>query len=115
MNTFLVHIKDLLGIPSEVKEFDNQLVLYINMTLSVLSQLGLGPKEPYQTTLNEGSLDDFLPDDEGIHASVMIYIYNKVRLMFDPPTSAFVLKSLETVINEYEWRFSCYLREEENG
>lgn len=108
MNKILASTKELLGIPEEVTDFDTQLVIYINMVLMTLNQLGFGTAEPYVTTDTTGDLATFLPDDEGIRSTVQMYIYTKVRLLFDPPTSSFVLATLQTTINEYEWRLTNY-------
>ena len=35
---------------------------------------------------------------------VKTYIYLKVRLMFDPPTSGVLIDSMNNMISELEWR-----------
>lgn len=113
MVSFLDSTKEQLGIPSEVKEFDSQLITLINSALSILNQLGFGPSEGYIITkTNPGDWDEFLPNDESIRNTVLVYIAAKVRLEFDPPTSSFVLTSLEKTIAEYEWRFNTYTEPE---
>jgi len=107
MITILKATKELLGIPTDVTDFDTQLVVFINTTLLTLSELGFGT-EPYQITNVSGSLEDYLPDDEIIRGVVQTYIWMKVRIMFDPPTSAFLLSALQTVISEYEFRLQVY-------
>lgn len=107
MNEILDNTKELLGIPDDVTDFDAQLVIYINMALAQLTQLGVGDTS-YQVTLESGSLDTFLPGEDGIHATLQMYIYLKTRLLFDPPTSSFVLNSLEAAIKEQEWRLTDY-------
>lgn len=107
MNDILTATKELLGIPEDVSEFDSQLVMYINMTFMILNQLGVGPTEPYIVTLTSGSLEEFI-SDEGCHGLLQMYIYTKVRVLFDPPTTSFVLKALESTLEEYEWRLTDY-------
>jgi hypothetical protein len=110
MNEILLATKELLGIPEEVTEFDSQLVNYINMVLVILNQLGVGITG-YQTSATTGALDEFLPveEDVSMHSLVQMYIYTKVRLLFDPPTSSFVLSSLQGTVQEYEWRLTDYI------
>jgi len=109
MNAILSSTKELLGIPSEVTDFDTQLVVYINMALLTLDQIGIGSTdEAYQITLIDGDLEEFLPVNPDIYGLVQMYIYTKVRLQFDPPTSAFVLDALKGTIAEYEWRLQTY-------
>jgi hypothetical protein len=109
MNSVLTGIKELLGIPESVTDFDNQLVMYTNMAFMSLHDIGFMPSVAvYQMTLEDGDLDDYLPADPSIHHTIMIYLHAKVRLVFDPPASAFVLASLEKFIAEQEWRLSNY-------
>lgn len=35
------------------------------------------------------------------------YVYLKVKLVFDPPTSSFVVESIKQSISEYEWRINA--------
>jgi hypothetical protein len=107
MNAILSSTKELLGIPAEVTDFDTQLVLYINMALTTLNHIGFGPEE-YQITLTDGDLEDFLPDDEHVRSLVQMYIFTKVKVLFDPPSSSYVLTALKETIAEYEWRLSVY-------
>lgn len=107
MNTVLSSTKELLGIPSDVTDFDNELIVYINMVFAILNQLGIGPSTPYNVTLTEGSLEDFIAD-ESMHGIIQMYIYTKVRILFDPPASSFVLTALDASIKEYEWRLTDY-------
>lgn len=108
MNKILASTKELLGLPEDVTVFDSQLVIYINMQLATLEQVGLGTEENYQVTVTEGDLDDFLPDDEGLHDQVKMYIYLKTRILFDPPATTAVLEALQKSAAELEWRLKSY-------
>lgn len=108
VSLLLSGVKDLLGIPSTETSFDSQLVMYINSVFETLNQLGFGPATTFKITKTTGSIEDFLPTDEGVREFAMLYVYHKVRLMFDPPTSSFVLASLQSIVNEYEWRLTNY-------
>ena len=37
---------------------------------------------------------------------VKTYMYMKVRLLFDPPTSSAAIASMEKLISEFEWRLN---------
>lgn len=110
MNTLLAGVKELLGIPDEVTDFDGQLVMYINMALRLLNDIGFGPATVYQITLESGSMDDFLPEDDDLHDTALLYIYMKTRLLFDPPTTSFVLTALQNAVKESEWRLNDYAK-----
>jgi len=107
MNKILSSTKELLGIPDAATEFDSQLVLQINSVLTTLHEIGFS-EDVYQTTLTDGDLEEYIPDDEAIRAKVQMYIFTKVRLVFDPPTSSFVLTALQATAAEYEWRLTDY-------
>lgn len=111
MDSILTSVKKMLGITEEYDNFDPELVIYINSVFTVLFQLGVGPDEQFHITGKKEVWTDFLP--EGDIEAVKTYVYFKVRLMFDPPSSSFVLESFNKQISELEWRMNV-LAEEKN-
>lgn len=105
MDSILTSIKKMLGIEQEYTQFDLDIILNINSVLMTLSQLGVGPETGFAIIGAEETWDDFLGDRTDLE-SVKSYIYLKVRLLFDPPTSSFVLEAMERQINEFEWRLN---------
>lgn len=102
MESILISIKKLLGIDADYDAFDTDIIIHINSVLMILTQLGVGT--PYFTI--SGSFEtwnDFMNDDARIE-SVKTYVYQKVRMIFDPPTSGTHVQALEKSINEFEWR-----------
>lgn len=78
----------------------------INTTLSTLNQLGFGPTngmilDGYNTIWAE--LMDGRTDAE----FVKTYIYQKTKLLFDPPTNSAALTALKDCIAENEWRITA--------
>ena len=47
MNSILTSVKKLLGITEECTDFDADIIMYINMALFALVQMGVGPGEEY--------------------------------------------------------------------
>lgn len=45
MNSILTSVKKLLGIAEECTDFDADIIMYINMALFALVQMGVGPGE----------------------------------------------------------------------
>jgi hypothetical protein len=70
-----------------------------------LTQLGVGPDTGFLITDATQTWVDFLGDRKDLEA-VKTFIYLKVRLLFDPPSSAFVLEAMERQIREIEWRLN---------
>ena len=106
MESILTSIKKLLGIAEEYEHFDNDIIMHINSVFMILTQLGVGPSKGFVITDSSASWDDFLPEGGEKLQAVKTYMYMKVRLMFDPPTSSAVMESMNRMINELEWRLN---------
>lgn len=103
--SILISIKKLLGLSDEYEAFDTDIVIHINSVLGILTQLGVGPKEGFVITDETEKWDDYIQDKTEINF-VKTYIYLKVRLLFDPPQNASLIKAIEDSIKEYEWRLN---------
>lgn len=103
MESILTSIKKMLGIEEDYTHFDSALILFINSAFGILYQLGVGQKtEPFKITGKDELWKDFISNNE--IETVKSYIFAKVKLQFDPPTSSFVLSSYQDLIKEFEWR-----------
>lgn len=103
MDSILTSIKKMLGIAEGCTDFDTDLIIHINSILMVLTQLGVGPKEGFTIEDKNDYWDDFVEDIEQLEA-VRTYVYLKVRLIFDPPSSSSVIEAFNRTISELEWR-----------
>lgn len=102
-NSILLDIKKLLGLTSEYDVFDTDIIININSIFMVLNQLGVGPERPYMISGDSEQWSDFT-DDISFVSAVKTYIYLRVKLIFDPPSSSFVIESINKQIAELEWR-----------
>lgn len=105
MESILTSIKKLLGIAEDYTHFDADIIMHINSVLMILSQLGVGPTEGFRIEDETSEWTDFVPDIEKLEA-VKTYVHLKVKLLFDPPLNASVLKSTEELIGELEFRLN---------
>lgn len=105
MDSILTSIKKLLGIAEEYEHFDSDLIMHINSVFMVLNQLGVGPAEGFSITDKTETWEDFTQNNLIIQ-SVKSYVYLKVRLLFDPPSSSAVMESINRQISELEWRLN---------
>ena len=105
MESILTSVKKLLGIDDEYTHFDMDIIMHINSVFAVLTQLGVGPSEGFSITDQYATWDDFFQNTLYMEM-VKSYMYMKVRLMFDPPTSSSVLSAMERQISELEWRIN---------
>lgn len=97
--TILGDIKKMLGLDDDYDVFDRDIKILINSALMSLGQIGAvdrGKKiDDYE------SWEEICPDVEGIK----LYLYIKVRMVFDPPTGA-AMEALKSELSEIEWRLS---------
>lgn len=102
-NSILETIKKLLGIDTECKDFDIDVIVNINTVISALTQMGVGPEEGFSITGSDETWNDFI---EELHGFEMIktYIYLKVKNIFDPPQQQSLIGSSERIISEIEYR-----------
>lgn len=106
--SILNSIKLKLGLtPDVITEFDTDVIDAINMAISILTQMGIGPDTGYAITSAEDKWTDYIGDDKRL-TMVKSYIYLKTRLIFDPPQSSYVLSSMEESAKELEWRLGIY-------
>lgn len=103
MDSILNTIKHLVGPGVSDSSFDVDLVIHINSAFSILHQLGVGPSAPFRIQDDTSVWSDF-SEDPIIIDVVKTYIYEKVRLIFDPPSQSSVLEALKADIKELEWR-----------
>lgn len=109
----LASVKKLIGVPEESTDFDLDILMNINAAIVTLSQIGVGPSDPFTVTGNEETYSDFLGEDFKGTALVKMYLVYKTQLGFDHPASGAVSASLEKKIAETEWRLSVMVNPEE--
>ena len=105
MESILTSIKKLLGIAEEYEHFDNDIIMHINSVFTILNQLGVGPTEGFFIEDDSSTWDEFIEDLTKLQA-VKSYVFMKVKLLFDPPTSSAVTDSYNRLITEFEWRLN---------
>lgn len=105
MDSILTSIKKMLGIAEEYTPFDIDIILHINSVFMILNQLGVGPSSGFRIEDDSATWSDFTEDKLDVEA-VKSYIYLKVRLLFDPPSSSAAMESINRLISELEWRLN---------
>lgn len=109
--SILKSVKKNLGIDPDYTPFDEMILTHINTAFSTLYQLGVGPANGFFVEDDIATWDDFITGDDIIVNACKTYVYLRVRILFDPPTTSFVLTSMKEQLQEYEWRINV-LREE---
>ncbi len=107
MESILKSIKKMLGVPEEYDAFDEQITLHINSVFAILNQLGVGNGQKFMITGSDETWDDYiLQDDDLSIEEVKSYVYLKVKMIFDPPTSGVAAEAFKSQIAEFEWRLN---------
>lgn len=104
--SILLSTKKVLGLAPEDTSFDLDVITHINSTFSNLHDLGLGPVDGFMIEDEEAVWADVVTNIR-ILSQVKTYVYLKVRLVFDPPTTSYVLNAMKDQIAEHEWRLSA--------
>jgi hypothetical protein len=126
-DSILTNVKKIVGITEADTSFDPDIIMHINTVFSVLTQLGIGPTAGFMIEDASPTWDDFLgvrqtgqlqtdgtvvyTDQQLTSADKLLnmvktYVYLRVRLIFDPPQTSFVIESLNKQIEELEVRIS---------
>lgn len=104
-DSILMSIKNLLNVEYDDMAFDTQIGMAINGEFMTLHQLGIGPKEGFFVIDADTKWSDF-SDDKTLIETVKMYIYMKVRMIFDPPGSSVVADQFNNRIAELEFRLN---------
>lgn len=105
MESILTSIKKMLGIEEEYTHFDPDIIMHINSTFMTLNQLGVGPQPGFSISDKSTIWDEYV-DPSMDFEGVKTFIFLKVRLIFDPPSTSFVIDAMERQIKELEWRLN---------
>jgi len=105
VDSILTSVKKMLGIEEEYTHFDSDVTLHINSVMLYLNQLGVGPETGFMITDSTETWNDLLLDRLDLIAAKTC-IFLKVKLIFDPPSSGFVVDAIERQIKELEWRLN---------
>lgn len=105
MESILNTLKKPLGVPIEMTNFDDELIMHINSALMSVQQLGIGPITGFSISSSEDIWEDLLGDRLDLEG-VKTYLYLKVRLVFDPPQNSFLVEAIKSQITELESRLN---------
>ena len=103
IDSVLLSTKQMLGISPEDTSFDVNVIMSINTALTILMDLGLTEVEDQIVIDDDMTWDDLLGGRTDIEY-VKTYVYQKVKMIFDPPTSTAAIDAMQRSISELEWR-----------
>ena len=101
--------KKALGLDEDYSPFDAEITMHINAALATLNQIGIGPEYGFFITDDSEEWVTFLGDDPRYN-SAKLFVYLQTRVLFDPPTTSFVLTAMKEQIEQQLFRLNV-LRE----
>lgn len=105
--SILTSTKKILGIAEDYTVFDLDIITHINTAFSTLTQLGVGPSTGFVIEDATSTWSEFIGSDLEIH-SVKSYVFLKVKHLFDPPSTSYLIAAYERQMEELEWRLNSY-------
>jgi hypothetical protein len=108
--SILISTKKVLGIAADYTVFDLDIITHINSAFSTLTQLGVGPAAGFMIDDDSAVWNDFIADDLQYN-SVKSYVFLRVRQLFDPPSTSYLISAVERQIQELEWRLNVHREE----
>jgi hypothetical protein len=108
--SILTCTKKILGISPMDDSFDLDIITHINSAISTLEQVGLA------ITAFVESEDDEWADVFGDYPQLPLVktcVYLQVRVLFDPPTTSYLLSAAQEQIREHIWRLNVGREETE--
>lgn len=112
LDSILLSTKKSLGLDPSVTEFDPDIIMCINTSLNVLTQLGVGPIEGFNISSEENIWSEFIGEDPRLNI-VKSYVYLKTKMIFDPPTVGSLVSACNDQIKELEWRINVQVDPED--
>jgi hypothetical protein len=109
-DSILTNVKKTLGLVEANTDYDPEIILFINGVFSTLNQLGIGPETGFSIVDKVTTWDALIGTNPKLN-SVKTYVYLKVRLLFDPPQTSYLVDAFNQQAKELEWRLNS-VREE---
>lgn len=105
-DSIFISTKKALDIPEDYHVFDGNILLHINSVFSTLNQLGIGPVDGFEIEDEVPTWTQYLGGNVRLNC-VKTYMYLRVRYLFDPPATSFLLDAMKSQMTELEWRISA--------
>lgn len=105
--SILTSTKKILGLAQDYTAFDLDVITHINAAFSILNQLGVGQVEGFFIEDEAAVWGDFIVPLNQL-SLVKTYVFLKVRILFDPPATSYLIQAANDQIKEYEWRLNVF-------
>lgn len=103
-SSILLSIKKAIGAAPDYTPFDVDIIMHINSQLANLYQIGLDAARSVVVDGPDQLWTDLIPAGDSRLQFVKTYVYAKVKMIFDPPTSTAQMQALKDAAAESEFR-----------
>lgn len=110
MASIFITTKQILNLEESFTAFDLDVMTYLNAAFSTLNQFGVGPEEGFFIEDGTEDWDDFDVPANQLNL-VKAYVVLKVRMMFDPPATSYLINAMNEQILQFEWRLNVFREE----
>ena len=107
-DSILQSTKKILGIDPDYDVWDLDIITHINSVFMTLQQLGVGPDDGFAIVDDSTTWHDYLGADKQLN-SARTYMFLRIRLIFDPPGTSYLIESLRKQAEEIEWRLNVHV------
>lgn len=112
IESILNSVKSALNIAVDDNAFDVDIIMFINGVMSDLNQLGVGPDSGFMITGADETWGTFLGNNPLLN-NIKTYVFLAVRMLFDPPTTGYLVTAMKEQLQEHAWRISARREETE--
>lgn len=117
--SILTSTKKVLNVAPDDTSFDDDIITHINTAFSYLTDLGVGPVSGFVIESADEEWASYYPNEDDPAklkvelSKVKTAVFLRVRLLFDPPTTTFLLDAVKEQLREAEWRLNATREESE--
>jgi hypothetical protein len=110
--SILKSTKKILGVGEDDTSFDQDIITHINTAFSYLNDLGIGPPSGFVIEDEAEEWASYFPnEDDPVKLKVWMskvktVVHLRAKLLFDPPTVAYMLEATKEQLREAEWRLN---------
>lgn len=109
--SILTSTKKVLGLDDGYDAFDEDVIMFINSALSTLEQIGVGRTGGFSITGSDEVWADLEVPDHYL-GMVKTYLFLKVKMLFDPPATGFLVNAMNAQLEEHEYRLKTFTETE---
>src|SRR4051812_8297379 len=103
--SILTSTKKILGIAEDYKAFDTDIITHINTAFTTLYDLGIGPETGFMIEDESTEWNEFLGGDPRFNSD-KTYVFLRVKNLFAPPQTGYLVTAQKEQIKEMEWRLN---------